>query len=79
MKNTVESDLKFAKGHEDIYVGIIDVIPSTRRTRLKYSLDWKELELDEQGFNNHYLNINPATSPPRERIQKSLLANGLQI
>jgi hypothetical protein len=68
MKNTVESDLRFAKGYEDTYVGIIDVIPSTQRAYLDYSLEWKELEIDKQIFNLHYVGIDPATSPPRERI-----------
>ena len=79
MRNTVESDLKFAKDHEHTYVGIVDVIPNAQRTQLGYSLFWKELELDRQVFNLHYAVIHPATSPPRERIQKSLLVNGLQI
>jgi hypothetical protein len=79
MKNTVESDLRFAKGYEDTYVGIIDVIPSTQRAHLDYSLDWKEIEITKQIFNLHYVRINPATSPPRERIQKSLLVNGIMI
>lgn len=79
MKNTVESDLRFAKSHENIYVGIIDVIPSTTRANLDYKLDWKELEINNRIFNLHYLGINPATSPTRERIQKCLLVNGLEI
>ncbi len=79
MKNTVESDLRFAKGYEDTYVGIIDVIPSTQRAHLDYSLNWKEFEIDKQFFNLHYVDINPASSPPRERIQKSLLANGTEL
>ena len=79
MKNTVEGDLRFAKGHENTYVGIIDVIPSTQRAYLDFNLDWRKLELDEQVFISHYININPATSPPREKIQKSLLVNGLEI
>lgn len=79
MRNTVESDFKFAQDHEHTYVGIVDVIPSTQRTQLGYSLFWKELELDRPVFNLHYADIHPATSPPRERIQKSLLVNGLQI
>ena len=79
MKNTVESDLRFAKGYEDTYVGIIDVIPSTQRAYLDYSLEWNELEIPEEIFNLHYVGINPSFSPPRERIQKSVLVNGIMI
>ena len=79
MINTVESDLKFAKGYDNTYVAIIDVIPSSQRVHLEFSLDWKELEIDKKIFDLYYVGINPPTSPPRERIQKTILANGTEI
>jgi len=77
--NTVESDLKFALGHEDIYVGIVDVIPSTHRVHLDYLLHWEEIKINKKIFDRYYSKINPASSPPRERIQKWVLVNGVQI
>jgi len=79
MTNTVESDLKFAKGHKNTYVGIIDAIPNTARARLPYELDWQTVEIDKDVFNKIYQDINPRTSPPRTRKQKVLLANGTEI
>jgi hypothetical protein len=79
MKNTVESDLKTAKGHKNTFVGIIVVIPSTYRAKLVYSLNWNILEIDRQVFNSYYRDINLISSPPRERKQQTLLVNGTQI
>lgn len=79
MMNTVESDLKFAKGHADTYVAIIDTIPSTTRAILPFKLAWEKVEIDEQVFNKVYSTINPKTSPTRERQQKTLLVNGDQL
>ena len=79
MTNTVESDLKFAKGHGDTYVGLIDTIPSTSRTGLPFNLKWQTIEIDKQVFGELYAHINPRTSPPRERRQKSVLAKGTEI
>lgn len=79
MTNTVESDLKFAKGHGNTYVGIIDAIPSTPRAALPFKLKWKAIEIDSRVFDDNYANINPKTSPPRERRQKVLLARGSEI
>ena len=79
MRNTVESDLKFAKGRADVYVGIIDVIPSSSRQLLSFRLQWQTIEISDQVFQKWYANINPPTSPPREKVQKVLLANGLEI
>ena len=76
MMNTVESDLKFAKGHADTYVAIIDTIPSTTRAILPFKLAWKEVEIDEQIFNSVYSAINPKTSPKRARQQNTLLVRG---
>lgn len=79
MMNTVESDLKFAKGHKDTYVAIIDTIPSTTRAVLPFELAWEKVEIDQKVFNEVYSTINPRTSPPRERQQRILLANGVQL
>jgi len=79
MMNTVESDLKFAKGHADTYVAIIDTIPSTTRAILPFKLAWEKVEIDEQVFNKVYSTINPKTSPTRERQQNILLVNGDQL
>lgn len=79
MEHTVESDLKFAEGKENVYVGIIDVIPSTSRQPLSFNLQWNEVEINEEVFQERYAGIAPRTSPPRERIQKSTLVNGLEI
>jgi hypothetical protein len=79
MKNTVENDLKTAKGHKNTFVGIIDVVPSTYRAKLVYSLNWNILEIDRQVFDSYYRDINPISSPPRERKQQTLLVNGTQI
>jgi hypothetical protein len=79
MMNTVESDLKFAKGHADTYVAIIDTIPSTTRAILPFKLKWEKVEIDEQVFNKVYSTINPKTSPARERQQNTLLVNGDQL
>ena len=79
MKNTVESDLKYAKGHDNIYVGIVDVTPSSSRPPLPFRLKWKTLEIDVDVFDRYYANINPPTSPRRERIQNTLLMNGLEL
>lgn len=79
MMNTVESDLKFAKGHKDTYVAIIDTIPSTARAMLSFNLPWEKVEINEKVFNEVYSTINPKTSPPRERQQRILLANGAQL
>ena len=79
MTNTVESDLKFVKGHEDAYVAVIDTIPSTPRVKLPFKLNWQTIEIDDDMFSKVYSDINPRTSPPRERRQKILLANGTDI
>ena len=79
MTNTVESDLKFTKGHKNTYVGIIDTIPSTPRAKLPFKLNWQAVAIHKGVFDKIYRNINPRTSPPRERKQKSLLANGTEI
>jgi hypothetical protein len=79
MTNTVESDLKFAKGHEDTFVAVIDTIPSTARQVLPFKLNWKTIEIDEKVYKEIYSNINPRTSPKREQKQNILLANGNQI
>jgi hypothetical protein len=79
MMNTVESDLKFAKGHADTYVAIIDTIPSTTRAILPFKLAWENVEIDEQVFNKVYSTINPKSSPTRERQQKTLIVNGDQL
>jgi len=79
MTNTVESDLKFAKGHADTYVAIIDTIPSATRAILPFKLAWENVEIDEQVFNKVYSTMNPKTSPTRERQQKTLLVNGDQL
>lgn len=63
MINTVESDLKFAKGYEDTYVAIIDTIPSTSRVKLPFKLKWESIEIDGRVFKKLYLTINPQTSP----------------
>jgi hypothetical protein len=79
MQNTVESDLKFAKGHDNIYVAIVDAIPSSHRAPLPFRLQWKTIEIDIDTFNRFYANISPRTSPSRERIQNALLMNGLEL
>ena len=79
MINTVESDLKFAKGHKDTYLAIIDTIPSTPRAKLPFKLNWQIIEIDREVFDKVYSNINPRTSPPRESRQKILLTNGTEI
>jgi len=79
MRNTVENDLKFAKGRNNVYVGIIDVIPSSSRPTMPFKLQWKTIELDEKVFQGFYASINPPTSAQRERIQRTLLANGAEI
>jgi glucose-6-phosphate 1-dehydrogenase len=79
MTNTVESDLKFAKGHLDTFVALIDTIPSTSRASLPFRLRWEEIEINEKVFNREYATIHPKTSPPRERHQKALLTIGTEI
>jgi hypothetical protein len=79
MPNTVESDLKFAKNHKDTYVGVIDTIPSTSRVELLYKMKWQSIKIEKQVFDRLYLSINPKTSPPREILQRILLANGNEI
>ena len=79
MTNTVESDLKFAKGHHDTYVGIIDTIPSTSRAKLPFKLNWQLVELNKEVFDKLYATINPKKSPPRERRQKILLMKGTEL
>lgn len=79
MRNTVESDLRFAKGRDNVYVGIIDVIPSSSRPPIPFRFQWKTFEIDKKVFHRWYANINPPTSPPRERVQRALLASGLEI
>lgn len=79
MTNTVESDLKFAHGHHNTYVTIIDTIPSNPRAKLPFKLKWQTIEIDGKVFDESYSNINPRTSPPRERRQKVLLACGTEI
>jgi len=79
MPNTVESDLKFAKNHKETYVGIIDTIPSTFRVELPYKMKWQSIKIEKQVFDRLYLSINPKTSPPREILQRILLANGNEI
>lgn len=79
MTNTVESDLKFAENHEETYVGVIDVIPSTSRAELPYRMGWQSIKVEKQVFDKLYSAINPKTSPPREILQRILLANGGEI
>ena len=79
MTNTVESDLNFAKGSDDIYVAVIDTIPSTTRLQLPFHLNWQTIEIDEQVFDREYSRIHPKTSQPRERQQKVLLVKGSEI
>lgn len=79
MMNTVESDLKFAEGHGDTFVAIINTIPSTSRVRLPFKLDWQTIEIDRNVFEEVYSTINPRTSPPREMRQKAILVNGTKI
>ena len=79
MRNTVESDLKFAKGHGNVYVGIIDVVPSSSRPKIPFKLEWETIELDEKVFQQFYVAIHPKSSPQRERIQKAVLVNGAEI
>jgi len=79
MMNTVESDLKFAEGHGDTFVAIIDTIPSTSRVRLPFKMDWQTIEIDRNVFEEVYSTINPRTSPPREMRQKAILVNGTKI
>ena len=79
MKNTVESDLKFAKGYGDTFVALIDTIPSTTRTSLPFKLKWREIEINKKTFFVEYSTIHPKTSPPRERHQRVLLAKGTEI
>ena len=77
MTNTVESDCKFACGRPDVFVGIIDVIPSTPRKKLAYNLDWREITLSDKAY-ELYKSTNPRTSP-RERIQRVVLARGSEL
>jgi hypothetical protein len=79
MQNAVESDLKYAKGHDNIYVGIVDAIPSSSRMPLPFRLHWRTIEINADTFNRFYAKINPTTSPRRERIQNALLANGSEL
>jgi hypothetical protein len=79
MRNTVENDLKFAKGRNTVYVGIIDVIPTSSRPSIPFKLQWKTIELDEKVFQRFYAFINPPTSAQRESTQRTLLANGTEI
>lgn len=79
MKNTVASDLKFAKGYGDTFVALIDTIPSTTRTSLPFKLKWREIEIYKKTFFVEYSMIHPKTSPPRERHQRVLLAKGTEI
>ncbi len=79
MTNTVESDLKYAQGHNNTYVAIIDVIPSTTRAILPFKVNWQTIEINKVVFDKFYANINPRTSPPRERQQKILLKKGTTL
>ncbi len=77
--NTVETDLNFVKGKDNAWAGIIDTIPSTSRQPLPYDLRWQEIEIDEDVFKKYYESKHPKSSPPRERMQKTLFVNGLEF
>ncbi len=79
MRNTVESDLNLAKGRSNVWVCVIDVIPSSTRATLPYILKWERLEIDNEVFQKEYAGINPRTSLRRERVQKTLLVQGLDL
>ncbi len=79
MTNTVESDLKFAKGREDVHVGIIDTIPSTTRPSIPFRLEWQLIRINEAAFQQHYANIAPQSSPRREQEQRAVLVKGSEL
>ena len=79
MKNTVESDLIFAEGKANVWVGIIDTIPSVHRQQLRFELPWTRVVLPTNVFDEFYQNANPPSGWPRERIQGAALINGGQL
>ncbi len=79
MPNAVERDLTFAKGDSRIWIGVIDTIPSTNKQKIPFDIDWKECNILEDVFEKNYKNINPPSSPPREKKQKWFFVNGSDL
>ena len=81
--NTVQSDLQFAKEYSTldipIWVGVIDTIPSTNKQKIPFDIDWKECNILEDVFEKNYKNINPPSSPPREKKQRWFFVNGSNL
>ena len=78
-RNTVETDLQFAKGDSKIWVGVIDAIPSTNKQKIPFNIEWKECEIVENIFKKNYKDINPISSPPRERKLRYFFVNGKNL
>jgi len=79
MPNAVEKDLTFAKGDSRIWIGVIDTIPSTNKQKIPFDIDWKECNILEDVFEKNYKNINPPSSPPREKKQRWFFVNGSDL
>ena len=79
MKNTVESDLKFASGNPNAWVGIIDTIPSTSKHNVPFQIKWNFFKIDNKAFEERYKNISPPSSDPREQTQREFFMNGLNL
>ena len=77
--NAVETDLNFANGDSRIWVGVLDVIPSAKRPTIPYNIEWQECNIVKKVFEEHYQNIAPPSSPPREQTQRWFFVNGSQI
>jgi len=79
MKNTVETDLKFAKKNPNAWVGVIDTIPSTSKQNIPFQIKWNFFKIDDIIFEERYKKINPPSSDPREQTQREFFMNGLDL
>ncbi|MGQ0772011.1 MAG: hypothetical protein ACT4NT_04490, partial [Nitrososphaerota archaeon] len=77
-QNTVETDLKFATGKENAWVGIIDTIPSTTRQLIPYNLKWKPFSLSEDLVRS-YNQEKGQSMPPRETTQRHVFVKGTEV
>lgn len=77
--NTVETDLKFARNNQDVWIGVIDTIPTTTRPHIPFILPWRTLMIDTRIFEKFYKNRNPVSSPNREIQQHHLFVNGSKL
>ncbi len=77
-QNTVETDLKFAKGKENTWVGIIDTIPTTTRQQIPYNLKWKSFSLSED-LVRKYNQAKGQSVLPREAVQREIFAKGTEV